>query len=323
MASVVRRTVKGKRYHYLEQNVRIGKRFKKFYQYLGQAKPAKRLLREAGKRLTQKVHSFYRHELIKPNTQFVDLSLAKSLERIKQETAAFLDGLNERQKKAFIEREREKFITHTNAIEGSTLTLEETHRILRLRERLGSERERLEVLNMEKCLHRYDELLKTAHPLNEDLVLQLHAILLNKIPDYDQFKGMWRPIRIKVRTSHYAFPHPLLVPSQMKEFLDWFNENTARIHPVELAAAFHCKLTTIHPFADGNGRMARLLMNYLLQTSGFPFTNIPVEKRDEYFDTQEEGHQRNYGAFTLFLANQLKENYKTLKKNKEWGVDIT
>ena len=94
---------------------------------------------------------------------------------------------------------------------------------------------------------------------------------MNEIPEFDQYKGIWRPVNIEIRTSRFTFPRYELISSLMRKTMNWYAENKSVIHPVELAAFFHCKLTTVHPFADGNGRMARLLMNYILQINGFPF----------------------------------------------------
>lgn len=314
--AVVKRKVKGKYYFYLEKPVRIGKRIKNFSAYLGLKKPAAKDLAKFGKKLEKQIKNFYKQELVKPDTEFIDVATAKSLERIKQETAKFLEGLSAGQKEQWLEREREKFITNTNAIEGSTLTLDETQRIMRLNETLGSDRERLEVLNMAKCLERYDEYLKIKRKLDEVLALQLHLILLDKIPGYDKYKGIWRPVKVEVGSSKFEFPEKELVPGMMKKMFEEYDEDNGRVHAVELAAKIHCKLTTIHPFADGNGRIARLLLNYILQINGFPFTNIPLKKRDEYFKTQEQGHYGKYEAFTKFLARQIKENYRQIRKRK-------
>lgn len=313
MANIVRRKVRGKTYYYLERTIRVGKQFRKFSEYLGSKKPARLRLAKFENNLGQKIKEFYRQEFLKPKTEFIDLKTAKSLEKINQETAEFLGSLSDRQRKEWIEAEREKFITHTNAIEGSTLTLDETRRILRLNERLGSERERLEVLNMEKCLERYGKCLAAGSVIDEKMILQIHYILLNEVPDYEKYKGIWRPVNVYIESSKFNFPGHKHVPGLGKKLLAWYVENKEQLHPVELAAKFHSKLTTIHPFADGNGRMARLLMNYILQSNGFPFTNIPVQKRDEYFGTQEKGHSENYKDFTLFLASQMKENYREIK----------
>ncbi|MFH0970486.1 MAG: Fic family protein [Candidatus Diapherotrites archaeon] len=314
MGKVIQRTVKGKPYYYLERSIRIGKKVRKVYLYLGAINPAKSKLASFRKKLDQKVKSFYREQLLKSKTRFIDVKTAVKLEAIKQETQLFLDQLSAKQKKQWVERERDKFITNTNAIEGSTLSLDETQRILRLGARLGSQRERLEVLNMERCLVQFEESLTQKRELDEKLILEWHTTLLNKIPDYDQYKGIWRPVNVFLRVSSFHFPPHSQVPKMMKEMMEDYQKNNDLIHPVELAAMTHCMFTTIHPFADGNGRMARLIMNYILQFNGFPFTNIPVLKRDPYFETQEKGHRTEYGPFTHFLVEQLKENYAQMKK---------
>ncbi|MFH1697021.1 MAG: Fic family protein [Candidatus Diapherotrites archaeon] len=315
--AVVKRKVKGKYYYYLEKPVRIGKRIKGFSIYLGREKPPAKELAKSEKKLEKRIKKYYRQELVKPGTKFINVAAAKSLERIKQETAEFLASLSAKQKEEWLEREREKFIANTNAIEGSTLTLDETQRIMRLNETIGSDRERLEVLNMEKCLERHDKYLKAGRKLDEVMVLQLHLILLNKIPDYDKYKGIWRPVNVEIRTSEFEFPEKEAVPGLIKKMFAEYEKEKDRVHVIELAAKIHCRLTTIHPFADGNGRIARLLLNYILQANGFPFTNIPAKKRDEYFKTQEQGHYGKYEAFTKFLAAQINENYRQLRKRKK------
>ncbi len=313
MASLVTRKVKGKIYYYLEKNVRVGKKFRKFSEYLGDNKPTKKILENYEKGIQKQISDYYKLELVKPDTEFVSVATAKSLERIKQETAEFIERLSAIEKKKWVEAERDKFITNTNAIEGSTLTLDETKKILRKKAILGSERERLEVLNMGKCLERYDQYIKINKEIDDMMILQLHYILLNEVPDYDKYKGIWRLIDVEIRTSKFEFPHFKHVSGLMKKLIEQYTKQKESVHPVELAAKLHCSLTTIHPFADGNGRIARLLMNYVLQKNGFPFTNIPVKKRDEYFQTQEEGHKQNYKGFTDFLVKQIKENHKQLK----------
>ena len=314
MENMVLRTVKGTKYYYLERTIRIGKKFRKISVYLGKEKPPAQKTAFFEKQLEEKVQSYYRNELLKPKTRFIDVKTATKLEAIKQEAHTFLDRLNAKQKKEWIEHERDKFITNTNAIEGSTLTLDETQRILHLGEKLGDERERLEVLNMERCLTKYEEDLYQKRELNETLLLGWHTILLNKIPNYDQYKGIWRPVNVRIRTSAFTFPPHERVPEMAHKMIQGYHENKDQIHPVELAAIIHCEFTTMHPFADGNGRIARLIMNYVLQTNGLPFTNIPVRKREPYFETQEKGHHHEYEAFTQFLVEQIKENHIQMKE---------
>jgi Fic family protein len=83
--------------------------------------------------------------------------------------------------------------------------------------------------------------------------------------------------------SNYRYPDAILVPELMQGFGDWLHSNPA-LHPVEIATEIHYRLVTIHPFQDGNGRTARLLMNLSLLRSGYPIAVIKTEDRSAYID---------------------------------------
>lgn len=313
---IKKRSVKGKTYLYLEKNIRIGeKKWKTFSIYIGAKKPAKAKLAKLGKKLEQAITAYIRNQILKPKTQFIDGKTALKLERIRTSHERVLAALDGAGRENYLKRQRETFITNTNAIEGSQLTFEQTKKILGLKKSYETQdREELEVVNMEKCLELYDKLLEQKAGLDEKTILGLHLLLLKTIPDYEGYAGVWRPVNVHIRGSKYDFPAWKEVPKRMSELLRWYDENKNRVHPVELAAIFHARLVTIHPFADGNGRMARLLMNHILQLNGFPFTDVPFSKRDEYFDTQEEGHLGKYGPFVRFLVDEIKAQFAELKK---------
>ncbi|MEK6982213.1 MAG: Fic family protein [Candidatus Micrarchaeota archaeon] len=313
---IKKRVIRGNAYYYLEKNIRIGEsNWKTFYIYLGSAKPLVKELKKYEKILAKKIDIFLRNHVIKPGTEFIDSKTALLLERIKTSNSKILSKLSKDKRNAHIKTQREAFITNTNAIEGSRLTLDQTKRILELKKEYNSkDREEIEVINMGKCLELYDEMLNKKIDLKEEKILYLHLILLKAIPDYESYTGTWRPVNVYIRGSKYEFPHWKEVPKMVKELLSWYVENKNRIHPVELAAKFHSKFVTIHPFADGNGRMARLLLNYILELNGFPFVDIPFSKRDEYFKTQEEGHFGKYNSFVNFLVEEIKKQFKDLKK---------
>ena len=167
---------------------------------------------------------------------------------------------------------------------------------------------------MKDCLALYDKYLETNADIDEKMVLRLHLMLLKAIPGYEEHGGTWRNVNVFIRTSKYEFPNWKTVPNLMAQLLKWYSANESKVHPLELAAKFHARLVTIHPFADGNGRMARLLMNFILQANGYPFVDIPYEKRDEYFDTQEKAHFGDFRPFVGFLIKQMIEDYKKMKK---------
>ncbi len=267
------------------------------------------------KRLEQEIATYIRNHILKPKTKFIDEKTALKLERIRTSHKKILATLDKASRENYFKRQRETFITNTNAIEGSQLTFEQTKKILELNKSYDTkDREELEVINMEKCLEAYDQLLERKTVLSEKLILGLHLMLLKTIPKYEGYAGVWRPVNVYIRGSKYDFPAWKDIPDLISELLRWYEENRDRMHPIELAAIFHSRFVTIHPFADGNGRMARLLMNYILQINGFPFTDIPFSKRDDYFDTQEEGHFGKYKSFVLFLVSEIKEEFASIRK---------
>ncbi len=155
---------------------------------------------------------------------------------------------------------------------------------------------------------------KNGTEISEEMILRLHFIHLSKIEGYEKYRGVWRPVNVMIRGSTLVFPHHSEVPGMMHGLLKWHHENRGLVHPVELAARFHTKFTTVHPFADGNGRMARLLMNYILQANGMPFANIPLRRRAKYMKTQEAGNAGNDKPFALFLAEEVIKQSGRLKK---------
>jgi Fic family protein len=316
--AIKKKALKGKVYYYLEKNIRIGdKKWKTFSIYLGPKKPNKAQLATYEKKLKMKIKQYISEKILKPKTEFIDDKTALLLERIKTTHKKLLDALGKASKENYLKRQRETFITNTNAIEGSRLTLEQTKRILELRNKYEIEDvDELEVINMEQCLELFDKLVEKKADLDEKLILNLHLILLKTIPRYEAYSGVWRPVNVYIRGSSYDFPDWKKIPKLMSNLIKWYNEFKDKMHPVELAAKFHVQFVTIHPFADGNGRMARLLLNYILQSNDFPFTDIPFSKRAEYFETQEKGHFGKHKPFVIFLIGLIRAQFKELKRRK-------
>ncbi len=316
--SIKKRKVKGRTYFYFEKNVRIGEdNWKTFSIYIGSKKPNTAQVELLEKKLEKTINLFLKKEVVRPKTQFIDIKTALKLERIRTAHKKLLVALGKTSRENYLKRQRERFITNTNAIEGSQLTFEQTKKILELKKQYEvKDLEELEVVNMENCLELYDELILQEIDLDLKVILRLHMLLLKTIPQYEGYAGTWRPVNVYIRGSKYEFPAWKEIPKLMSALLNWYEENKNELHPVELAAIFHARFVTIHPFADGNGRMARLLMNYLLQLHGFPFTDIPFSKRDEYFETQEEGHFGKYGKFVRFLITEINSQFAEFKKKR-------
>ena len=335
MSHIAKRRVKGRQYYYLEESVKEEGKWRKESLYLGSARPDNPELRKKYAELIRKLAGKGITNPTPPLTEFISKGLGEKIQNAANVKGRFLKKLSPRKRKEFIQRERITFITDSNAIEGSTLGYTETENAISGEKRMerlkrkgimitGMGREEGEALSLDKCLNYYEKYLGSGKDVSEEMILQLHLVLLRKIEGYEKYAGIWRPVNVMVHGSDYKFPEHQQVPALMKSLMRWYNENRGLIHGVELAATLHTRFTTIHPFADGNGRIARLLMNYVLQLNGFPFTNIPLKRRDAYMKTQASGNLGNHMAFTLFLAgevikqNSLYTNTEDKRKPNEW-----
>jgi Fic family protein len=163
-----------------------------------------------------------------------------------------------------------EWIYHSNAIEGNTLSLDQTRRILDPGQAIGrkSLREHLQVLNHRAAIADVESLVSGDEPLHTFHVRQLHRQLLNRI-DEDE-AGQYRDRSLDVAGAASPPPEPGKVPRLMGEWGTWLNGPALDLHPVERAATAHGRLLGIHPFAQASGCVARLVMNLLLMRAGYP-----------------------------------------------------
>ncbi|HDN25950.1 MAG TPA: Fic family protein, partial [Thioploca sp.] len=173
---------------------------------------------------------------------------------------------------------------HSNAIEGNTLTLKETKVALEGITVGGKTlREHFEVINHRDAILFLDTLVRKSEVLSEWQIKNIHQLILKNIDDENA--GRYRTINVTIAGAQHLPPDFLHVPSQMTALMHEYQAEASKRHPVEQAARLHCDLVKIHPFTDGNGRTARLLMNLELMKSGFPAAILPVERRLAYYET--------------------------------------
>jgi Fic family protein len=195
-------------------------------------------------------------------------------------------------------------LTYTsNAIEGNTLTRQETAMVVEKGLTIGGKSlsEHLEATNHVRALDWVQTQL-TRHPnsLSSQDILYLHEMVLRGI--HDEHAGRYRHVPVRISGSTVVLPNPRKVPELMAEFVTWLHHSDP-LHPVELAAEAHYRLVTIHPFIDGNGRTARLLMNLILLMSGYPPAIIHTADRIHYLNTLEEAQLGGSKTeYLLFIA---------------------
>jgi len=194
----------------------------------------------------------------------------------------------------------------SNALEGNTLTLTETKILLEDGLTAGGKplRDCYEAIGHAKA---YDFMLKTARSkpfiFSEDMILQLHKLFYQGVDAENA--GVYRNVQVIITGSEYIPPKAEDVPVAVKEFVKVLNSKWESAHPIELAAFAHRKLVDIHPFVDGNGRTARLLMNLILINRGYQIISIPPILRRDYISALEssrKGDTPNDSDFIKLLA---------------------
>lgn len=180
-------------------------------------------------------------------------------------------------------------LTYTsNAIEGNTLTRRETALVVEKGLAVGGKSltEHLEATNHAQALDWVKEQVKRKPAsLSEKDILHIHDVILKGI--HDAKAGHYRSVPVRISGSAVVLPNPRKVPDLMRDFAEWLSRGQ-RLHPVELAAEAHYRLAAIHPFVDGNGRSARLLMNMILLMSGYPAAIIRKRDRLAYIGSLEK-----------------------------------
>ncbi|NCC71383.1 Fic family protein [bacterium] len=206
------------------------------------------------------------------------------------------------------EKFKEDFVYNTNAIEGSSVLEDEVKDLLE-EKTLPKTKDELETINVGLAV---DYINKCTDELSLNFILKLHEICFKGSKD---FAGKLRSVEVVIKNNKGEIIHQGAPVYQLKEelaeFIHWHYENKNNFKPLILAALVHNQFEHIHPFQDGNGRVGRLLLNYILLKNNYPPINIFLEDRQEYYlSLREYSENNNLKATIQFLIKQYK---KTLK----------
>ena len=208
-----------------------------------------------------------------------------------------------------------KFTYDTNRIEGSRLTYRETADLLE-RGLSPNQKPIKDIKEAEAHDRVFREALRYKKDLSLQTILMWHKKLFEETkPD---IAGRVRTYQVAISGSRFMPPSPVEVQPLLREFFRWYNRNKPSMHPVELAAGVHLRFVTIHPFADGNGRMSRLLMNFVLHRNGYPPLNIPYEGRRGYYNALERSQvKESDSTFIQWVFKRYLKEYSTYTMTKK------
>ncbi|ENA27135.1 hypothetical protein HMPREF1487_09348 [Pseudomonas sp. HPB0071] len=187
---------------------------------------------------------------------------------------------------------------HSNAIEGNTLTLRETKVVLEGITVGGkSIVEHLEAINHSEAIHYIEDIVANQEPLSEWQIRNIHSVVLKGIDQ--EHAGVYRQENVVISGASTIPPDHLQLRDAMADLIDWYQSSTD-LHPVERAAQLHTRFVKIHPFVDGNGRTARLLLNFELMRNGITPAIINEKERATYYEALDEACVT--GDFTLITV---------------------
>ncbi len=296
MVAIRKKTVGKQAYYYLEHSFRENGSVEKKEKYLGKTLP-----QNIEELKQQFISEIYREKWF------------GLFDEIKEEYRAQEKTTPPSAREKELENFAIKFTYDTNRIEGSTLTFRETSLLLEKGITPNAKPLR-DVKEAEAHRSVFYETLDCKKDLSLDLISYFHKKLFEDTKK--DIAGKIRQHQVTIAGSRFTPSFPAEIYPLLMDFFRWYRKNKDKMHPVELAAQVHLKLVTIHPFADGNGRKSRLMMNFVLNKHGFPMLNIAYEKRTGYYSSLERSQiRKDENIFLLwFFKRYLKEHSKYLKE---------
>lgn len=271
-------------------------------------------------------HSFRKKGKIFTREIYLGKEIPEGVEKLKKD---FLDDLNKSRKKELyhvfdtIKKNYQKawrrlpdsikdklvkqyaidFTYNTNAIEGSTISLEETYELIE--HNIAPNKSLRDIKESEKHYEFFMEMLNSKEEITDALILYWHGKLFSETKK--DIAGKFRTYLVRV--GSYLAPDWQDVKSLMNDIIQFYRKNKD-MNPVELSARMHYKFEKIHPFGDGNGRVGRILMNFILHKNKYPLLFIEYKKRVSYYKALNR--TEDY-FFEYFAKRYLKAYSKYLK----------
>jgi len=272
---IIKRKKGAKEYLYLQHSFRKGKKVTTREKYLGQNVPEN----------IGDIKKAFRKELKQ--------DLDKKMELIKNNFQSEWKKIPESVKKKELEEISIAFTYNTNAIEGSTITLEEAREIIH--DKIAPNKSLRDIRETEVHSEVFLKMLEKEEEINNELLLNWHKEIFGETKA--GMAGQYRDYLVRV--GPYLAPDWQEVAKMMKELIRFVNKNK-KLNPVELSARAHYKFEKIHPFGDGNGRIGRLLMNHILWHAKYPMIIIEYKKRKSYY----RALQKDEDAFVSYFLRR-------------------
>ena len=296
MSFIERQKHGGHVYYYLVKNIRIApNKIKKLRVFLGRELPDHSELQKHFIKLEKLA-------IGRRRTKWLPRGLVDEVDDLSASIIVFHKTPTNILPKDFLVR----YTYNTNAIEGNRLTLRQTALVL--------------ADEIAPAGVRTDDIIEAFNAVDAWNFVKSHSGRLNKAfvlkTQYEvtkstscRIQGAYRDSQVGITGSEHIPPKPERVPELMEGLFADFCVYKKEFHPVELATLLHNRFVNIHPFTDGNGRTARLLMNWVLLKNKFPPVIIEVSNKEQYYRAIEAADRGDQKQFAIFLVNQLLAQY--------------
>ncbi|OYT45805.1 hypothetical protein B6U90_02390 [Thermoplasmatales archaeon ex4484_6] len=312
MVSVKERTVKGKKYLYVTATSSYKGRKKRFEKSLGRSDSDPKEIerkKEFYMELLELKSLLYRILMEAKETRFSYLPrfYALYLSMIRNLYSEYISSFYPSELEKYRASQRVRYVHHTTAMEGNTLSLQEAALVIEdgIAPKGKELREIHEVENFRMVL-RY--LKGYRGDITISLIRKIHSLVQNHI--YDEQAGEFRRIAVGVVGSNFEPPPAIFVKDELEELIRWYRDNRDDLCPFELAGIFHYRFVQVHPFVDGNGRVARELMNFILERNGYPPLILEMKDREEYLKRLKMADEGDPHPFLEMLAVRMIVDYE-------------
>jgi len=329
MAYIYKKKIHGKVYYYLRVSKRVkGKIVVKDVAYLGhdasklddKFKELPVIYKKEIRKAYRNIKKFIQEEYYLRKVQTLKL---KKSEYLSKDAIHEIEAIKLHFNEVFLQKDKitiqeayENFLIdfayNTTSLEGNTITLQETDKLLK--ENLTPKNRTLrEIYDLQNTEKTFFDIINLKEDITQKLIIDLHSNLMQSI---DKRKG-YRTHDIRVFKSRFkASPFPY-IKADIENLMHLYKQYKNKMHPLVLASIFHQKFEKIHPFSDGNGRTGRMLLCYMLLKAGYPPLIIKKLNREKYLDALGQGNQtdlnniepKHFKKLVQYIVDELISSY--------------
>jgi len=293
--------LKGKEYYKLVHTIRKGKKITHKSKYLGKVLPPKARLEQLKKEFLK--------EIIGGKFRYLSKDETEKIENKKKKYNADIKKLSKLERENKLKEFVIRFTYDSSKLSGARITLRQTSLILRE----GIVPKDFKNLKTVKELENHEKgiiaITRYKGKLDLRFIKKLHKILFSGVND--EIAGKLRSELkrdVKIAGTSYVPPKWSILDKELKNFFKWYKSKNRKLHPLELSSLIHLKFISLQPFVDGNSRLSRLLMNWILWKKGYPLIDIQIEDIENYYGVLDEYQiEKDEKAFVNYIKKKFLE----------------